>query len=493
MNLAALRLLAMVVALLLAAERAPAEDSTQHATPEPAPAATLATAIGAPATDADASPSITLAPVKMRLIETGRSLPIDLPTVIRLAEANSLDILEAHARRDEAHGRRNEALGALLPEVTGTFRARKIDGMIQASFGQRDRATFSTLNPAVGVQLELNPAEALFDALAAHRALDAAEHESGRAHQDVLALATRQYFGLLAGHAQVRIAEQTLEASRELARIGRDRTSVGAGLKVDVLRAEAREGATAVRLVEAQRMLRRASLALALTLQLDPSVTLFPAETVVRQRTLIDPALPLDDLIERARTARPVANAEGQRLTAAEHEKSASLAEALGPTVFGSFEESAIGRSTGDLDNRQIYGGFIGLTLSPSSIGRVQAADARVEQARLAQTRVERRIAVEVISARDDVLTAQEQIAAAMRGLRAAEAALDLSQVRFKGGVGIGLEVLDAEAALSEARTNLVTAILAYDTSEIALLHAVGSVSASSLLAGVATPDGAQP
>jgi len=449
--------------------------------------------MGAPPGDDDPQPSVALAPVEMRLIEKGRSLPIDLPTVVRLAEANSLDILQARARRAEVRGRKNEALGDLFPEVTGSFRARKIDGMIQASFGQLDRESVSTLNPAVGVQLELNPVEAMFDALAAHRALDAADHDTERAHQGVLARATRQYFGLLAAHAQVRIAEQALEVSRELARIGRDRASVGAGLKVDVLRAEARESASAVRLVEAQRLLRRASLALALTLQLDPSVTLFPAETVVRQRTLVDSGLSLDDLIARARTARPVVGAEGQRLSAAEHEKSASLADALGPTVFGSFEESAIGRSTGDLDNRQIYGGYIGLTLSPASIGRVQAADARVEQARLAQTRVEQRIAVEVITARDDVLTAQEQIAAAMRGLSAAEAALDLSQVRFKGGVGIGLEVLDAEAALSEARTNLVTAILAYDTSEIALLHAVGGVSAASLLAGVATPDGEQP
>ena len=40
---------------------------------------------------------------------------------------------------------------------------------------------------------------------------------------------------------------------------------------------------------------------------------------------------------------------------------------------------------------------------------------------------------------------------------------------------------------------DLVTAILAYDTSEIALLHAVGGVSAASLLAEIVTLEGEQP
>jgi outer membrane protein TolC len=80
------------------------------------------------------------------------------------------------------------------------------------------------------------------------------------------------------------------------------------------------------------------------------------------------------------------------------------------------------------------------------------------------------------------VLTAGEQTDAAFGGLRAAEAALDLSQVRFKGGVGIGLDVLDAEAALSEARSNVVAAIVGYDVAQVALLRALGGVSVPALL-----------
>jgi len=145
-------------------------------------------------------------------------------------------------------------------------------------------------------------------------------------------------------------------------------------------------------------------------------------------------------------------------------------------------EAGSLKNKLSNLGDRQIYGGFIGFRLSPASIGQVQAAKARVEEARLEEERLAQRVTGDVITARESVLTAGEQIEAALGGLRAAEAALELSQVRFKGGVGIGLEVLDAQAALSEARSNVVAAIVTYDVAQVALLRALGGVSVPALL-----------
>ncbi|MBI3768393.1 MAG: TolC family protein [Deltaproteobacteria bacterium] len=425
---------------------------------------------------------IPLPPVEMRLIEEGKALPVDLETALAIAAAGNLDLLEARARLAEARGVRNEALGALLPQATASFTAKRIDGEIQASFGDLERHAFSTVVPAGGVEVSLNPGRALFEAIAAHRGLAAASSDADQVTQDVLASVAQRYFRLEESQALVSIAERALAASRELARLGRDRESEGAGLKVDVLRADARAAADEVRLAEAHNRLRDASLRLALTLKLDPTVTLVPRENVVRQRTLIDATQPLQVLTERARGGRAELAAQRRRIEAAESRRNATWADAVGPSVYGTFEESAIGRSLGDLGNRQIYGGFIGLRLAPASIGRVQTAQARVEQVRLVTERLDQQIAAEVIEARDRVLTAAEQIEAALRGVRAAEAAEELSHVRFKDGVGIGLEVLDADAALSESRTSVVSAIIAYDAAQVQLLRAVGAVSPAALL-----------
>ncbi len=422
-----------------------------------------------------------LPPVEMRLIEEGRWLPIDLGTALALASAKNLDILQARARLAEARGLRNEALGRLVPEYTGSFAARRTDGRVQASFGDLADRSFNTFIPGGTAELSINPGRALFDALAAHRSLAAAEQDGEQVTQDVLAAVAGGYFGLQEAQARIKIAEEALAASRALARVGRDRAAGGIGLKVDVLRAEAREGADEVRLAEARKALREASLRLALALRLEPAVMLFPTETMVSQQTLVDANLPLEALTRRALAGRPDLAAELGRVAAAEDSHRAGWAGAVGPSLYGAFEESAIGRSLGDLGERKIYGGFVGFRLSPASIGHVQAASARVEQARLREERLRQQVAADVIASRDEVLTAEERIGSAERGLRAAEVALELSQVRFKGGVGIGLEVLDAQAALSESRTNLVTAIVAYDIAEVGLLRALGDVSVATL------------
>ncbi|MBI3303584.1 MAG: TolC family protein, partial [Deltaproteobacteria bacterium] len=74
--------------------------------------------------------------IELRPIRTGEKLPINLPTALHLATANNLEIQEARARVREAQGAKNQALAAFLPTTSYSFTARKIDGRIQASFGE---------------------------------------------------------------------------------------------------------------------------------------------------------------------------------------------------------------------------------------------------------------------------------------------------------------------------------------------------------------------
>jgi outer membrane protein TolC len=62
----------------------------------------------------------------------------------------------------------------------------------------------------------------------------------------------------------------------------------------------------------------------------------------------------------------------------------------------------------------------------------------------------------------------------------AAQSAFDLSHERFQAGVGLELEVLDAEAALQKARTDLVS--VDYNQTQVRLLQALGPVRPCMLL-----------
>jgi outer membrane protein TolC len=425
---------------------------------------------------------VALTPIEIRLLSGDRHLPVDYPSAIRLAAAKSLDILQARARLEERLGERVREAGDLLPSVSAALQARHIDGETQANFGEQERVSFSTILPGVIVELRLNPGESIFELLAAHRRVEAGRLREEQVTQEALAQVAALYFRLLRAHAEVNIAAAAVDTAGELARLAHDRLELGVGLEVDSARAEARVAREELARAAAEERFRAASVDLAEALLLDPQVVLFPTEREVRQAVFVGTERDLETLLSVAVERRPALGELAREIDAAGDARSAAWWGGFGPEIYGAFEESAIGRSF-DVDNRQIYGGFIGWRLSAASIGEVRAASARVEQARISRERVERSVQSEVVKARDGVLTAEERLSSARKGLVAAEQSLRLSRERFAGGVGLDLEVLEAQEALTAAQTALAAAIVDYDVEQVRLLLALGGATEDGLLA----------
>lgn len=409
-------------------------------------------------------------------------LPIDYASALRLATAQNLDIMQARARLREAEGEHLRAIGVLFPSLSAGLTVAHIDGEIQASFGDLGRREFSTINPAGRVSLQLNPAQAIFDVLAASKRAEAGLSASESVTHDTLARVAATYFALQRAQAHIEITAAALATATELRQLARDREALGSGLEVDVARAEARCAREDVALTSAEEHFRSASIALADALQLDPTAVLVPIEVDVQPLALTDSERALPELIDQALAQRPEIHESDLRIGAAGNARSGTLAKAFGPTVYGAFEESGIGRSFA-VGNRQIYGGFVGWTFAPSSVGDLQVASSRLEQAHMQRTQVEQAVKADVVQARTLMLTANARVTAARRGVVAAEESLSLSQDRFKHGAGLELEVIEAQESLTAARTALVDAIVEYNVAQVRLLQAIGDVSAATLAA----------
>jgi outer membrane protein TolC len=404
-------------------------------------------------------------------------LPIDLAMALKFAGAKNLDLLESKERIVEAQARAEEALGPLVPESYGSLLAfgQKTSGQTLGFFTALGRS-FDRVSGAGGAQLSTNPIQTVFSALAAHRLVGAAVSDSEEVGQQVLAEAAVRYFGLEEAAARVAIAEQALAASRELARVAESRERLGTGLSVDSEKAKARVAADEVALARASDDFRKASIKLALVLRLDPKVTLFPLDTKIRQRRIVDPGVSVDGLIQQALAARPAVKVEAERVGAAEHSRTAAWAGSLAPSVYTNLQDNTVS------GNHQFYAGAVGLRFSFTSLGAAHRAAAELERERIQQERLRQQVAADVILAREDVATTGEQIESARQGVNAAKGALDLSQARFQGGIGLALDVLDSEAELERARVNLVTAIVGHNAAQVRMLAALGGVSAEAIL-----------
>lgn len=104
----------------------------------------------------------------------------------------------------------------------------------------------------------------------------------------------------------------------------------------------------------------------------------------------------------------------------------------------------------------------------------VKKADAAVKTARETLLQAREKIELEVRQDYLNVLSYKEQIRAAEASVAQAEEAYKIATVRYSSGVGINLDVLDAELALNTARTNYITALYNYNIGLATLEHAMG-------------------
>lgn len=111
---------------------------------------------------------------------------------------------------------------------------------------------------------------------------------------------------------------------------------------------------------------------------------------------------------------------------------------------------------------------YIGLNLSIpifsgfQTTAQVEQADLEVRKMDLTISQVQKTITLGVRNAALKMSEARERVEAQQAAIGQAEKALSIAEIRFKSGVGMQLEVLDAQVALSQTLTNHAQAVYDY-------------------------------
>lgn len=110
-----------------------------------------------------------------------------------------------------------------------------------------------------------------------------------------------------------------------------------------------------------------------------------------------------------------------------------------------------------------------GVTLS-----KVHAAGEKLLQAEETYRDTVNSVELEVRSNYLGLREAEKRISTTQVAVAKAEEDFHIAQVRYMAGVGTNLDVIDAQVALTEAKTNFVNALYDYNTSKIALETSMG-------------------
>lgn len=287
-----------------------------------------------------------------------------------------------------------------------------------------------------------------------------------RAGRDIRAA----YHSALGARAELQVAEWELQQQQELLRLSRRQLETGRVARVVVLRAEAEAAAAEGRLESMRAEVVEAETELALAMGVSPTSRFaYPPRTD-------EPPLQAteEEDLATALSDRPDLVAARFAVEAGDRRIAEAVAE-FSPQVY------AMGMAERMQDPAMVSGGYqVGLGVAfPVYDGGERAA--RLDRARAAREAAALEVESMEQEATGEVVTARARLAAALRALElaerevaAAEEGLRIARLRHEAGRGIQLEILDAVAALSRARSARAEAAARTGQARADLLYATG-------------------
>jgi outer membrane protein TolC len=449
--------------------------ATVGAADQPRPAAPLVP----PAVAGEADPTARAEPL-------GNSLPIDLPTALRLVDANNPTVALARARLDEAYARQRAADVYYLPNLVAGATYYRLDGRTQNQRGELFTTSRSNLFSGAGVALRFDVADAVFLPLAARRLAEAAAANARAVSNNIQLDVALAYLDLLEVYGRLAINADTLARTQEALR--RAEAAATAGLSkttADVSRIRTEVELRLQERIALEGRVGVASVRLTQLIMLDPTVDLRPADPAVLPITLV-PNSPLDTLVEVGLANRPELSANRSVNAAAQERLRQAKADPFVPKVQLDYTGGVFGGGRNDdlsdFSSRGTVGASINWQLRNFGLGN--RAEIREREAQLNQTFHRVREVQAQVSA--EVAAAAKLSAASLRGLGHAQEAVRQATEMYRrllessfGMVGQrgqfdALEPYLAIQALNQARVQYLGAVVEYNRAQFRLYAALG-------------------
>ncbi len=414
--------------------------------------------------------------------------PLALADAVRLAIARHQDVAKARAAADALKGKIREVRAQALPDIKleSNYTRWRDPSLLNASGLDNFPADLRAALVPSAVNLfdyGLRIKQPLFTQGKVRTALrlasieaEGAVSEIDRAEQDVALATTKAFYGLLWAERYRTLVAETQEQKKLHAAMARTRFQNGVATEVDVLRSDVAVANGAPDLVRADNAIRqaRAQLNYYLGRPLD-SPTRLAGD--FQEKSWEQPDLA--ELEKDALRRRP----EIERLRIAERSADTQLSLAKAEDRMRLEFSGAYGlmaRLPQNLVNREFTRWSAGLNFTFPLFdgfkrsGLVMEALANQRAARLDREKFEQQVRLSIQQGYDDLQAAAESVAAARATAGEAERVLTMMQNNYKYGAATTLDIVDAETAVSVARTNLLRGLYDYSIGRANLRWSLG-------------------
>ncbi len=413
---------------------------------------------------------------------------LTLAEAVRIAVEKHPDVEKSRAGAEILKGKIREVRAQALPDVTvnGSAMRMRDPSLLNSSGLDKFPAELRDALVPVGANLfdyRITVKQPLYTAGKVGTALRLASVEAegalaeiDRAEQDIALAVVKSYYGLLWSERYETLVAETQEQKKRHAEMAHTRFEHGVATEVDVLRSDVALANGEPDLVRARAAVRQAR-----------ALLNYYLSRPIGQDTRIagdfaDKAWEewnLEALSYEAFRRRPELN----RLRIAERSSGVQLDLARAESKFRADFQTDYGimsRLPSNLTSSKFvrWDFMVNFTLPVFDgfrrSGLVYQATAAQRQARLERTKTEQQVRLALQQGLDELTAANQTIAAARANVAQADKVLMMMQNNYKYGAATTLDIVDAQTALSVARTNLLRGLHDYSVARANLRWTMG-------------------
>jgi outer membrane protein TolC len=299
----------------------------------------------------------------------------------------------------------------------------------------------------------------------------AATQNLTRVQSDTVLDVKQAFYQYVQNLKQVQVEEQDVANRQAQLDLAQARYNVGLGVQSDIISAQTAKAEAIESLSQAQVNAEQAHFNLAILIGIDPRTPIVPANTS-------EPPNPSNDvnvLTQQALTHRPEVVQARYNLRSTQYGVSAARSTNA-PNVSG----TASTVSSGDEFYPQDTNLTIGLSVTWNILdggltrGLVEEARGNVTVAQAQLYTAQQTVRSDVANAYVNLRAAEQRVAVAQADVANAQQGVQIATGRYSTGLGLFLDIINAQAFLVTANTNLVTVLSAVDQYRVALEHSVG-------------------
>jgi len=399
----------------------------------------------------------------MALPAAAQAAELSLPECITIALQQQSDVLQGEYALKGSAAKVTQAKSSYYPQITVDASQPVIqEGMPQVS-----------TDGSISLGLSQNLYDGGLRELKIHRAQDDLAQNTAsleRTRQTVTFNVTKSYYSLLRAQRLADVSNTQVQYIQGQLQMAEARVAAGDAAEVELLPIQAELANAQVDALAAKNSARTA------TIQLQQAMGLpLQGDFAIQEATVAEDQaiLTLDESLAQAKARRPeVRESKASLDSAGTAVKTAKLDLSPRPVVTGQMGQDLTG------DNGNTISLSAGIAYSLFSGGNTRAvydeAIASRDSARVRAAQVDKDIVAEVEQAYLNLTDAQERRNASDVSLQAARRNLDAQEERYRQGLAIPLDLLNAQLQLTTANNNAVQARYDYYTALAQLDYATG-------------------